>query len=86
MASILNFTMNYRSDDDDEYQKCFFRAPSHTKYKKMSKFEAQIIKRCFIYILIVILFLVHMKVNFAAILDFFIQIQSSVTFISGLLC
>ena len=28
-------------------------------------------KRCLVHILIVLLFLVHMKVNFAAILDFF---------------
>ena len=36
-----------------------------------------------IYILIVILFLVLIEVNFAAIFDFSIQIYTSVTFISG---
>ena len=40
-------------------------------------------KKFSIYILIFVLFLVHMKVNFAAMLDFFIQIYSSVTLISG---
>ena len=62
--------MNYMSDDEQYV----FLGPQVIQIKKLSKFEAQIIKRCFIYILTVILFLVHMKVNFAAILDFFIQI------------
>ena len=41
----------------------------------------EIMKKDLIYISIAILFLVHMKVNFPAILDFFFQIYSSATFI-----
>ena len=51
--------------------------------KQNEQFRATNKKRGLIYILIDILFLVHMKVNFPAILDFFIQIYSSVTCISG---
>ena len=49
------------------HQKCVFRSPSHTKNR-----EPQIQQKCLIYILIAILFFAHMKVNVAAILDFFI--------------
>ena len=59
MASILDFTINYRSDEEQVI-------------KKLNNIEPQIKKTCLIYILVVIFFIVHMKVNFAAIIDFFI--------------
>ena len=46
-------------------------APKSHKINKLSNSEPQMKKRGLIYILIAILFLVHMKVNFAAILFFF---------------
>ena len=56
----------------------FFVGPQVIQNKRMTNFEPQIKKKYLIYILIVIhiliviLFPAHMKVNFAAILDFFI--------------
>ena len=49
---------------NNKQQKCFFSGPKSYTIIKMCNFAAQIIKICFIYILIVILFLVQMKVNF----------------------
>ena len=57
MTSILDFTINYRSDNEHDIN-------------KFTNSEPQI-KKSLIYILIAILFLVYMKVNFAAILFFF---------------
>ena len=70
---------------NSKHQKCLFR-PQVTKINKLSNSEPQIKKTGLIYILIAILFLVHMKVNFAAILDFFLQIYSAVTFSPNPLC
>ena len=57
---------------------CF--GPQVIQNKTIQQFQATEKKRGLICILLVILFLVYMKVNFAAILDFFIQIYSPVTF------
>ena len=43
----------------------------------------QTVKRGVIYILIAILFYVHLRVNVAAILDFFFKMYSTVMFILG---
>ena len=48
MASILDFTMNYRSDDEQWTLEMFFFGPQVIQNKKVSNFEAQIIKRCYI--------------------------------------
>ena len=50
-------------------------APKSHKINKLNNSEPQKKRRGLIYILIAILFLVYMKVNFAAILDFFFQIR-----------
>ena len=54
----------------NKHQKCFF-GPQVIQNKKWGNFGQQIKKRCFIYILIVVLFLVQKKLNLAANLTFF---------------
>ena len=86
----LGFMINYRPDYEQLTPEMLVSATksatkSH-KINKLSNSEPQIKKTGLIYILIAILFLVHMKVNVAAILDFFFQIYSSETFSSNLLC
>ena len=55
---------------NNKHQKYLFR-PQVLQKKNIEQFRATNKKRGLMSILIVILFLVHMKVNFAAILDFF---------------
>ena len=71
---------------NNKHQKGMCLPQSHTKsINIIEQFRATNKKRGLIYIKIYI-FLVYMKVNFAAILEFFFQIYSSVTFISATLC
>ena len=62
----------------NKHQKCVCFGQQVTK-----NLEPQIQKICLIDILIAILFFAHIKANVATILNFFIQIYSSVMFISG---
>ena len=63
---------------------CFGSKAIQNQY--IEQFRVTNNKRGLIYISTAILFLVHMKVNLAAILYFFFQVYSSVTFIPNLLC
>ena len=56
---------------NNKHQKMPVSAPKSYKINKLSNSEPQIKKRGSNYILIAILFIVYMKLNFAAILNFF---------------
>ena len=71
MASILDFMINYISDDEQKTSAMFSLTPKSYKINKLSNFEPEIEKRGLIIILIIILLLVHMKLNFAAFFVFF---------------
>ena len=47
MASILDFTINYMSDDEQKNQKCLFR-PKGIQNKKIKQFRATNKKRSLI--------------------------------------
>ena len=64
----------------NKHQKGVFLLPRSCKNKKSSILVRQIPKKN---ILISILFFVHFSVNFAAILDFFFKMHSSVSFSTG---
>ena len=84
MTSILDFTLNYGWTINTK-NACF--GPNSHKINKLSYSEPPIKKIIgSIFILIAIMFLVYVKVNFAAILVFFFQIYSSVTFSPNPLC
>ena len=83
MTSMLDFTIKYRWDNEQEKSEMFVSAPNSYKINKLSNSEPQIRKWGWNYFLIAILFLVHMEMNFTAIFDFFFHIYSSVMFISN---
>ena len=83
MTSILDFTIKYRSDDEQQTSEMFVSTSKSYKIKKIEQFRATNEKRGLIYILF---FFGHVEINVAAILDFFFQILSSVALIPNPLC
>ena len=47
MASILDFTMNYRSDDEQKSPEMFFSGPKSYKIKKIEQFRGTNNKKMF---------------------------------------
>ena len=64
----------------------FVSVPKSYKINELSNSVRQMTKRGLTYISIVILFVFYMKVNFAALSDFFFQMYSSLSFIPNPLC
>ena len=77
---------HFSHDDNKSYHHTPLASHIHTTLLSRELHVELQIKKSLIYTLIAILFLVYMKVNFAAILDFFFQIYTSVTSSPNPLC
>ena len=83
MTAILDFTIKSRSGKDKYTSDMCASVPKSLKNYILSISVRKTEKIGVIYILIAILFYVHLRVNVAAILDFFFKIHSTVMFILG---